>query len=57
MTEELKKRIQKRIDDVADENGMITFDDFIKLTKEFFGEFPQNVGEGFEDNEIPLDDI
>ena len=36
---------------------MISFDDFIKLTKEFFGEFPQNMGEGFEDNEIPLDDI
>lgn len=55
MTEEENKKfhetIDRRINEVADENGQLSFDDFIRLTKEFFGGSPDNI-----DAEI-LDDL
>lgn len=48
MTEEEKKqffkRIEKRTNEVADENGNLSFEDFLKLTKEFFGEYSPDGG-------------
>ena len=48
MTEEERKqlleRIEKRTNEVADENGNLSFEDFLKLTKEFFGQYSPNGG-------------
>ena len=48
MTKEEKKqlleRIEKRTNEVADENGNLSFEDFLKLTKEFFGQYSPNGG-------------
>ncbi len=48
MIEEEKKqlfeRIEKRTNEVADENGNLSFEDFLKLTKEFFGQYSPNGG-------------
>ena len=48
MTEEEKKqfleRIEKRTKEVADENGNISFENFLRLTKEFFGEYSPDGG-------------
>ena len=48
MTEEEKKqffkRIEKRTNEVADENGNISFENFLRLTKEFFGEYSPDGG-------------
>ena len=41
MTKEEKKqlleRIEERTNEVADENGNLSFEDFLRLTKEFLG--------------------
>ena len=48
MTKEEKKqlleRIEERTNEVADENGNLSFEDFLKLTKEFFGQYSPNGG-------------
>ena len=49
MTEEeerkqLLERIEKRTKEVADENGNISFENFLRLTKEFFGQYSPNGG-------------
>lgn len=48
MKEEEKKqlleRIDKRVHEVAGEKGHLTFEEFIKLTKEFFGEYSPDNG-------------
>ena len=53
MTEEEKKqlfeRIEKRTNEVADENGNLSFEDFLKLTKEFFGQYSPNGGKSFDE--------
>ena len=46
MKEEEKKqlfeRIEKRTKEVADENGNLSFENFLRLTKEFFGQYSPN---------------
>ena len=53
MTEEEKKqlfeRIEKRTNEVADENGNLSFENFLKLTKEFFGQYSPDGGKTFDD--------
>jgi hypothetical protein len=53
MTKEEKKqlleRIEKRRKEVADENGNITFETFLRLTKEFFGQYSPNGGKTFDE--------
>ena len=53
MTEEEKKqlfeRIEKRTNEVADENGNLSFEDFLKLTKEFFGQYSLNGGKTIDE--------
>ena len=53
MTEEEKKqffeRIEKRTNEVADEDGNISFEDFLRLTKEFFGEYSVDNGKTFDE--------
>lgn len=53
MTEEEKKqlfeRIEKRTNEVADEDGNISFEDFLRLTKEFFGQYSPNGGKTFDE--------
>jgi hypothetical protein len=53
MTEEEKKqlfeRIEKRTNEVADEDGNISFEDFLRLTKEFFGEYSVDSGKTFDE--------
>jgi hypothetical protein len=48
MTEEEKKqlleRIEKRANEEADENGNLSFENFLRLTKEFFGQYSPNGG-------------
>ncbi len=42
MEKDVKKlteaEIEKRVHEVADENGKISFENFVKLSKEFFGQ-------------------
>ena len=53
MTEEEKKqfleRIEKRTKEVADENGNVSFENFLKLTKEFFGQYSPDGGKSIDD--------
>ena len=53
MKEEEKKqlfeRIEKRTKEVADENGNISFENFLKLTKEFFGQYSIDGGKSFDE--------
>ena len=53
MTEEEKKqlfeRIEKRTKEVADENGNLSFDNFLRLTKEFFGQYSPNGGKTIDE--------
>ena len=53
MTEEEKKqlleRIEKRANEVADENGNLSFEDFLRLTKEFFGQYSPNGGKTIDE--------
>ena len=53
MTEEERKqlleRIEKRTKEVADENGNISFENFLKLTKEFFGQYSPNGGKTIDE--------
>jgi len=53
MIEEEKKqlfeRIEKRTNEVADENGNLSFEDFLKLTKEFFGQYSPNGGKTIDE--------
>jgi hypothetical protein len=53
MTEEEKKqlfeRIEKRTNEVADENGNLSFENFLRLTKEFFGQYSPNGGKTIDD--------
>ena len=53
MDKEVKKlteaEIEKRVHEVADENGQISFENFIKLSKEFFGEYSPDNGKSFDD--------
>ena len=46
LTEETMK---KRIQEVADENGQISFENFVKLSKEFFGEYSPDGGKSFDE--------
>ena len=53
MKEEEKKqlfeRIEKRTKEVADENGNISFENFLRLTKEFFGQYSPNGGKTIDE--------
>ena len=53
MTEEEKKqlleRIEKRTNEVVDENGNLSFEDFLRLTKEFFGQYSLNGGKTIDE--------
>ena len=53
MTEEEKKqlleRIEKRANEVADENGNLSFEDFLRITKEFFGQYSPNGGKTIDE--------
>ncbi len=53
MKEEKKKqlleRIEKRVHEVAGEKGHLTFEEFIKLSKEFFGEYSPDNGKSFDE--------
>ena len=52
MTEEKKQlfeRIEKRTNEVADENGNLSFEVFLKLTKEFFGQYSPNGGKTIDE--------
>ncbi len=53
MTEEEKKqlfeRIEKRTKEVADENGNLSFDNYLRLTKEFFGQYSPNGGKTIDE--------
>ena len=53
MTEEEKKqlleRIEKRANEVADENGNLSFENFLRLTKEFFGQYSPNGGKTIDE--------
>ena len=44
-----KEEIEKRVHEVAGERGYLTFEEFARLTKEFFGEFPNNIETEFPD--------
>jgi len=46
---QLFESIDKRVHEVADENGKISFEDFIKLSKEFFGEYSPDGGKSFDE--------
>ena len=41
--------IEKRVHEVAGEKGHLTFEEFIKLSKEFFGEYSPDNGKSFDD--------
>lgn len=41
--------IEKRVNEVADENGNISFENFIKLSKEFFGKYSVDNGKTFDE--------
>jgi hypothetical protein len=53
MTEEEKKqlleRIEKRANEVADENGNLSFENFLRITKEFFGQYSPNGGKTIDE--------
>ncbi len=53
MKEEEKKqlfeRIEKRTKEVADENGNLSFENFLRLTKEFFGQYSPNGGKTIDE--------
>ena len=53
MDKEVKKlteaEIEKRVHEVADENGQISFENFIKLSKEFFGQYSVDNGKSFDE--------
>lgn len=46
---QLFESIEKRVHEVADENGKISFEDFMKLSKEFFGEYSVDNGKTFDE--------
>ena len=46
---QLFERIEKRVHEVADDNGNISFENFLKLTKEFFGEYSPNNGKSIDE--------
>ena len=41
--------IEKRVHEVAGEKGHLTFEEFIKLSKEFFGEYSPNNWKSFDE--------
>ena len=41
--------IEKRVHEVAGEKGHLTFEEFIKLSKEFFGEYSPDNGKSFDE--------
>ena len=45
-----KEEIEKRVHEVAGKKGHLTFDEFMGLAKEFFGEFPNNIEAEFPDD-------
>lgn len=45
MTEERKKTIKEKIDEVADENGKLSFENFMNLAKEVYDLDSQRVDE------------
>jgi hypothetical protein len=45
-----KEEIEKRVHEVAGEKGHLTFDEFMGLAKEFFGEFPNNIDAAIPDD-------
>ena len=53
MTEEERKqlleRIEKRRNEVADENGNISFETFLRITKEFFGQYSPDGGKTLDE--------
>ena len=53
MNKEVKKltdaEIEKRVHEVADENGNISFENFVKLAKEFLGEYSPDNGKSFDE--------
>ncbi len=53
MNKEVKKltdaEMEKRVHEVADENGNISFENFIKLAKEFLGEYSPDNGKSFDE--------
>ena len=54
MSEENKKfheTIDRRIKEVADENGQLSFDDFKRLAKEILGGIPDNIDTEFPDDQ------
>ena len=44
------EEIEKRVHEVASGKGHLTFDEFMGLAKEFFGEFPNNIEAEFPDD-------
>ena len=45
-----KEEIEKRVHEVAGEKGHLTFDEFMGLAKELFGEFPNNIDAAIPDD-------
>ena len=46
---QLFERIEKRTKEVADENGNLSFENFLRLTKEFFGQYSPNGGKTIDE--------
>lgn len=46
---QLFEKIEKRVHEVADGNGKISFENFLKLSKEFFGEYSVDNGKAFDE--------
>lgn len=47
--EQLLESIEKRVHEVSDENGNISFENFIKLSKEYFGKYSVDNGKTFDE--------